>query len=250
MPQATDPQTSHPAEEVVTEEHLGHLLAAFAGERGGDVALPNLTEPDDQPRVEIRSIEPLVPIEHERIVHLDSYRAAGWFNVEPGTWLRRAVADRVQQAATSLPEPWGLGVFDGWRSLALQTELYQHTYVDPATAPEGLAAGFLAEPCNDRAEPPPHTSGGSVDLTLTFEGTALQLGTDFDAFTDEAHTAAFETFDGMVRTLRRVLYWTMRAQGFVVLDQEWWHFEHGTRRWAAITDQRPCYDRADGPPAR
>ncbi len=33
----------------------------------------------------------------------------------------------------------------------------------------------------------------------------------------------------------------LAAEGFVVFDGEWWHFEHGTRRWAAITGHPPRY---------
>ena len=31
------------------------------------------------------------------------------------------------------------------------------------------------------------------------------------------------------------------AQGFVIFDREWWHFEYGTRRWPAITGQPAHY---------
>jgi D-alanyl-D-alanine dipeptidase len=32
-----------------------------------------------------------------------------------------------------------------------------------------------------------------------------------------------------------MLYWTLHEQQFIVLDQEWWHFEFGTRLWSAIS---------------
>jgi hypothetical protein len=42
-----------------------------------------------------------------------------------------------------------------------------------------------------------------------------------------------------------LLYWAMRDQGFIVIDCEWWHFEIGTRRWAALTGRTPWYGAAD-----
>ena len=45
----------------------------------------------------------------------------------------------------------------------------------------------------------------------------------------------------VLRELRRLLYRTMHDAGFVVLHCEWWHFEFGTRRWAAIRSERPRY---------
>jgi D-alanyl-D-alanine dipeptidase len=39
----------------------------------------------------------------------------------------------------------------------------------------------------------------------------------------------------------------MRSGGFVVLHCEWWHFEFGTRRWAAITGNAPRYGAASLP---
>ena len=44
-----------------------------------------------------------------------------------------------------------------------------------------------------------------------------------------------------------LLYQSMRSAGFVVLHCEWWHFEFGTRRWAAITGNQPRYGPAHPP---
>ena len=52
---------------------------------------------------------------------------------------------------------------------------------------------------------------------------------------------------GPARDLRRVLYRTMAAQGFVVLAREWWHFEYGTRLWAAVTRRPALYPAAGRP---
>ena len=105
----------------------------------------------------------------------------------------------------------------------------------------------MSPPSPDPRTPPPHATGGTVDLTLSFEGSPLALGTDFDEFTVDAFTAALEGVPGPARDLRRVLYRTMAAQGFVVLAREWWHFEYGTRLWAAVTRRPALYPAAGRP---
>lgn len=198
--------------------------------------IPELTEPADQPLVLDPVHEPLVPVSHPRISVVGVYHHAGWINALPGAWLRAGAYDRLVTAVEELPDEFGFAVFDAWRPLVLQAEIYQAAYADP-----GLPPGFVAAPSADAQRPPPHLTGGTVDLSLTHCGNALALGTGFDDFTPLAATRALEGAPGPSRDLRRLLYWTMHDLGFVVLEQEWWHFEFGTRRWAAIADRRPLY---------
>ena len=204
--------------------------------------LPPLVEPP-LPTVEAPSSEPLVRIAHRGIRTLDNYWHAGWERARPGAWLRASVAQRLYAVADALPDGFGLAAFDAYRPLDLQAELFDAAYADPTLPP-----GFVSEPVADPDAPPPHLTGGTVDLTLVYDHQALALGGGYDDFTGRAHAAALEAEPGAARELRRLLYWSMRAEGFVVLDCEWWHFEHGTRRWAAITGGSPRYGPAPPPP--
>ena len=71
------------------------------------------------------------------------------------------------------------------------------------------------------------------------------LGTGFDDFTEKAAAAALENETGINRDLRRWLYWEMRSVDFIVLECEWWHFEYGTRRWAALKGETPLFGPAE-----
>jgi zinc D-Ala-D-Ala dipeptidase len=177
-----------------------------------------------------------VPIDHPRVNTLEAYYHAGWAHARQVALLREGTASRLIQAAESLPYGFGFALLDAWRPLELQAELYRSVYKDPSVPP-----GFVSAPSLDPATPPPHLTGGSVDLTLSWRGVPLALGTGFDEFTAAAWAAAYEPLPGRVRELRRLLYWTMQVQGFVILDCEWWHFEYGTRRWAALTGSAPLY---------
>ena len=66
----------------------------------------------------------------------------------------------------------------------------------------------------------------------------------FDAFVPEAAATALESAGpSHDRDLRRLLSSVMSEAGFVVHPQEWWHWEYGTRSWAAVTRAPVRYGR-------
>lgn len=199
--------------------------------------IPDLFEPACQPDVTEPSNEPLVLIEPDStITPLHLYHRTGWPDSTPYCHVRETVYNKVAAAENRLPPGYGLAIMDGWRPLELQQHIYAAARNEPA-----LPENFVSEPSTNPATPPPHLTGGTIDATLTWRGTPLALGTGFDDFTPLAHTRAYEYTDTPTRNLRRLLYHTMRAEGLIVLDCEWWHFEYGTRRWAAINGSEPLY---------
>lgn len=173
---------------------------------------------------------------HPRVQPFPVYWSTGLPHAPRWVLLRPAVAEKVVLAALSLPAGFGLAVLDAWRPLEVQEELYARAYKDPT-----LPAGFVSFPSSDPNEPPPHLTGAALDVTLTFEGRMLALGTDFDAFEPASRPDFFETSPGPTRSLRRMLYHAMHSQWFVQDAMEWWHFEYGTRRWSAHTDEPTLY---------
>lgn len=193
--------------------------------------VPAVVEVEDLPDSPVVAQADLVEVAHRRIRVLGAYWHAGWPHAIPGAWLRPEVRDRLLAAVADLPEPFGLAIWDAWRDPRLQAALHDRVYQDSTLAP-----GFVAYPDPDPRRCPPHATGGTVDLTLTWEGHPLALGTGFDAFVPEAAAAALEP-DGptLARDLRRLLARAMSSAGFVGHPQEWWHWEYGTRYWAAVT---------------
>jgi D-alanyl-D-alanine dipeptidase len=200
--------------------------------------LPKLFDPLSQPLV-LQSArgdhEPLIRLDGPRITTLAAYHRAGFEEAPTEMFLRSDVEQRLYSAAAALPDGFGLAVLDAWRPLSLQQRLFD------AAIENQHDLAFVSEPSTDPRTPPPHLTGGAVDVTLTWEGQALSLGSGFDDFSTRAHAASFEATPGPVRDLRRLLYWSMHEQGFVILFHEWWHFEYGTRRWAAINDTAALY---------
>ncbi len=213
----------------------GPALVAAGFHLEEQLALPELIEPE-APLVTDPVEEPLVRVNHPRVEVVSFYALGGWANAISDCWLRAEVAQRLYRAVESLPEPFGLVVYDGWCPRGLQAELYYTAIADPDLPPE-----FMAEPSQDKEQPAPHESGGAVDLTLSVGGVSIAPGTDFDDTTERAFAASIEDEPGPDRDIRRLLYWTMRRAGFVVFAGEWWHFEYGTRRWSGIVGQPSIY---------
>lgn len=208
--------------------------------------LPVTDEPADLPLVRNPSGqgEPLVGLTHlPRVIDLVTYHRAGWPGAIPTSVARADAVARLTSVASVLPAGFGIAVFDAWRPLPLQRTIFDHFYGPDS----GLERGFVSPPSDSPATPPPHLTGGTFDLTLTWQGQPLALGTAFDEFTERAHTRALEAEASLDRSLRRLLVHSMVRAGFVSYLSEWWHFEYGTRRWAAHWLTEPRYGVAELP---
>ncbi len=234
---STPPRIGHPRLAVPTEAALARSGLLLEPQR----PLPSFTEPTAV-RVVHPSSDPLVEVNGTRLRVLSNYFEAGWKAALPGCWLRTEVLTRLQSASEALPEGVGLAVHDAWRPHELQLELFTAASADPDT-PDWL----FAPPSTDPLLPAPHVSGGAVDVTLTIDGTPVAIGTDFDDATPASAAAALEHVPGVDREARRLLYSVMRSAGFIVFSEEWWHFEYGTPRWAAIMKSESFYGQIQPP---
>jgi len=207
--------------------------------------------PTDEPLVPVDAIDP-------RIIDRAQYHAWGLPGSLTRSWVRAGVAGRLARVAHGLPDGFTLVVWDAYRPLKVQAALFDAYLAEliavhaelPADALESAAARYVTPPSRSVVAPPPHLTGGAVDLTLGFaDGSVRDLGTAFDAFVPEAETHAFEQVDSAVRDLRRRLYWSMRAEGFTNYSEEWWHFDFGDQFWGLVTGHPAIYGPAHGPSA-
>ena len=100
------------------------------------------------------------------------------------------------------------------------------------------ASGAPSVDAIDPLSPPPHATGGVVDLTIRNikPKELLHMGSDFDevreiSFADHFEKLAKEralTLDEIeAQKNRRLLYWVMSEVGMTVNPNEWWHFGYG-----------------------
>ncbi len=162
-------------------------------------------------------------------------------------YVRAGVRNRLRQAAALLPPPLALFVFDGYRPLVVQRYLYDN-FTEQVRRENPLATDdevtllvrrFVAAPNADPACPPPHRTGGAVDLYLVERetGRALPMGTEPDEIAPASRTRWFEERPKEpFTTNRRILYHAMTSVGFANYLGEWWHFDFGNQRWANCID--------------
>lgn len=225
----------------------------------GAPAIPELLPTDGWRDVPIEPREePLVRVADigAGIIDVPRYHAEGLPGALAEGWVRQGVAEGLERVADGLPAGLRLVVWDGYRSIETQAALYD-AYLDelqmvhpdaPADALEDAAARYVTPPSRSLFTPPPHLTGGAVDLSLADrDGAALDLGTDFDAFIPEAGARALEGTPGEARELRRTLFWAMRSAGFTAYAEEWWHFDLGDQFWALINDTAAYYAAAEPP---
>lgn len=154
--------------------------------------------------------------------------------------VRRGLVEQLRAARASLPHGFDLVVLDAWRSVDFQVALREYYLA----AHGEVGTEYVAAP-HDSALRAGHTTGGAVDVTLSWNGVPLALGTNYDDFTSWAHPAAFESAgsDERVRDCRRLLFYAMTSAGFAPYPVEWWHWSCGEQWWAVSTGSpRAVYD--------
>jgi D-alanyl-D-alanine dipeptidase len=207
--------------------------------------IPPLEEPPDWARLPIEENgEPLVPlIECERLMVRAEYARLGIPGASETIYVRAGVERALRRAADALPPSVSLVVFDGYRPLSVQQFLwnnYQATvraahpdWTDEAI--EQAVRQFVAAPVADPRCPPPHRTGGAVDVFLVDAntGAALPMGTEPDETSPASVTRHFEENQREpFTTNRRVLFHAMTGTGFTNYRGEWWHYDRGNQRWA------------------
>lgn len=127
--------------------------------------------------------------------------------------------------AVALARPLGLRLkmFDALRPSEAQWTLW-NAKPDPE---------FLADPRRGS----PHSRGAAVDLTLIdAAGQALDMGTEFDAFTPLSHHGSIAVREAAQRN-RFLLLGLMTAAGWDFYRNEWWHYQlFDAKRFPLVAD--------------
>jgi len=133
---------------------------------------------------------------------------------KPGAqcYLNPDAVDKLETAiALADAQGYQFLIFDAYRPTEAQWKLWEHT-PDP---------NFLADP----AKGSPHSRGAAIDLTLTRRnGTALDMGTAFDAFTPLSHHGN-QKINAEAQRNRLILMGIMTTAGWDFYRNEWWHYQ-------------------------
>lgn len=197
----------------------------------------------------------LIEIKSESGIIVDLKYYGKYKNAINKCYVRKEVYERLLKAKGYLPKGITFKIWDAYRPMELQKELY-YSYKDKIITEfklqdlsideqNKIINKYVALPNNC----PAHTTGGAIDLTLVYSDTLeeLDMGVNFDSFCSLAHTMFYEkdNMDVNIRNNRRILYGAMTKAGFTNLDSEYWHYDYGNNNWALKTNNNAIYESID-----
>ena len=169
--------------------------------------------------------------------------------------VRKEVLKKLLEAKKYLPKNITFKVWDAYRPLSLQKELY-YKYKEKIITEfnlenlskneqDKIISNYVSLPSEDEFIPPLHSTGGSIDLTLVYIDTKkeLDMGVEFDEFSLLTNTYYYEerNINETIRNNRRILYNSMIKAGFTNLPSEIWHYDYGNRAWAFYKKRKTIY---------
>jgi D-alanyl-D-alanine dipeptidase len=207
--------------------------------------------------------EPLVAIPHETFAFVQPHpyeKLGAPYDDKSPFYVRQRVLERLLQAQHLLQASncgWKIQIFDAYRPLAVQQFMVEHTFAkvlqqkglteSELTEPERasileLVYEFWALPDPDLAKPPPHSTGGAVDITLVdATGQVVDMGSAIDELSSRSYPNHFATSknapEQTYHTHRELLNRVMIQAGFQRHPGEWWHFCYGDQMWAWLMNQ-------------
>lgn len=214
--------------------------------------IPNIKSWTD---VEIRecgeNIVPLSELLPERILIEPKYFLLGIEGSMKESFVRETIVEMLLKALNLLPANYKFVIWDAWRSIETQRLIF-NSYKgkirdeDPTLTEEELVnivQKYVSLPYLDETCPPPHCTGGAVDLSIVVNsGNYVDMGTSYDDFSNKACTRYFEekmekgeflSDDEMaILNNRRLLFHTLTEVGFTNYSEEWWHYDYGNQFWA------------------
>lgn len=177
--------------------------------------------------VDIQSVDPTILVE---LRYATSHNITGHPLYPPDlpALVRPATAARLVKAQNYLrARHCGLKIWDAYRPLAAQIELWKQTHDGSFVADPLVGNGSL------------HTWGVAVDATLVDEhGRDVVMPTKLDEFTASARLR-YHGDDPVVKSHLKLLQRAMREGGFYGMRTEWWHFvAYDWKKFAPIREAK------------
>ncbi len=181
--------------------------------------------------IDIRSVDPTIVVELRYATSRNITRRA-LYPPEMPALVRPKTAARLAKAQQFLrARHYGLKIWDAYRPLAAQIELWERTH----------DGAYVADPLSGNGSL--HTWGVAVDATLVDDkGREVAMPTAFDEFTPEAKLH-YHGDDPEVKRHLKVLQAAMRHGGFYGMRNEWWHFvAYDWKKYAPIREAKRISD--------
>ena len=168
--------------------------------------------------------------------------------------LREEVVNRLVKVNDYLisKSSFNLLIYDSWRPLEVQEFMFKRAFLleceksnidnpfeNIKSHPSILkkVEKFWAYPSYDSSCPPPHSTGGALDVCLSDkDGNIVEMGSTVDQMdetSDPEFYAKVKNKEAIIWNSRRnLLREIMTKFGFAQHPNEWWHFSYGDQLWA------------------
>jgi len=168
--------------------------------------------------------------------------------------LREEVVNRLVKVNDYLisKSSFNLLIYDSWRPLEVQEFMFKRaflleceksnidiTFENIKAYPSILkkVEKYWAYPSFDPSCPPPHSTGGALDVCLSDkEGNLVDMGSMVDQMDETSNPyfyANIKNDEAIIWNSRRnLLREIMTKFGFAQHPNEWWHFSYGDQLWA------------------
>jgi zinc D-Ala-D-Ala dipeptidase len=161
------------------------------------------------------------------------------FNYRRETLLRRAVLVKLCEANEALlSQGLHLRVIEGWRPPFIQRRMYRWSWnrfkeLHPDWSETKLTrtVNRFTAPMNTKV-PPPHTTGGAIDLALYRGDEALDMISPYEAMDHRGFHAGAPLLGDEARSNRELLAAALEPIGITNYPSEYWHWSYGDQGWA------------------
>ena len=143
-------------------------------------------------------------------------------------------------------------IYDSWRPIEVQKFMFNRAFsleckrlnihasekdMEQYSSLQKNVEKFWAYPSSDERCPPPHSTGGALDITLADNyGNILDMGSNIDQMDDKSKPDFYNNLKKPAAIIwnerRNLLKEIMTEFDFVQHPNEWWHFSYGDQLWA------------------
>ena len=184
------------------------------------------------------------------------YELGAPYNKNDGIWkLREEVVRRLIKANEYLKlrnNSFYLLIYDSWRPIEVQEFMFNRAFgleckrldIDASVKDikrypqiQKKVEKFWAYPSFDERFPPPHSTGGALDITFADKnGNIMDMGSEIDQMDEKSKPDFYKNTDNEEAIIwnyrRNLLKEIMVEFEFVQHPNEWWHFSYGDQLWA------------------
>ena len=169
--------------------------------------------------------------------------------------LRKEVVKRLVKANNYLKlknKSFCLLIYDGWRPIEVQEFMFNRAFsleckkldinasfkdIERYPLVKKNVEKFWAFPSFDERCPPPHSTGGALDITLGDKcGNIIEMGSNIDQMDEKSKPDFYRNIEDEKAIIwndrRNLLKEIMVEFEFVQHPNEWWHFSYGDQLWA------------------